>query len=145
MTRFQRLMRNLWERMRGRYYEGPDAPPRLGEAVKTFAAMHPRASRKQWIDFATHIASESYKSGYVRGLEWAERDLDRRDPGIDPELLAANERHDMSWVGLQPDDEQIADIQERYADVYAHLSPEEQALNMDIAGRELGTFRIESK
>lgn len=136
-------MRNAWEWWRDRYYEGPTPPTRLTAAVKTFAAMHPRASRAQWIEFASHFAGEAYRTGYVRGLEWCERDLDRRDPMVDPEVLAANERHDMSWVGLQPDDEQVADIQERFADVYEHLSPEQQALYMDTLGREMGTYRIE--
>lgn len=133
----------MWERLRGRYYEGPTPPKRLSAAARTFAAVRPNASAAQWVEFVTDLAEESYRSGYVRGLEWCERDLERRDPVVDPEVLAANERHDMSWVGLEPDENDTAAIRKQYEDIYDHLPPEQRMLYMDTLGQHMGTFRIE--
>jgi hypothetical protein len=98
MVPINRLLRNLFQRLRGTYYEGPEAPSRLGQIVEVFAASRRRATRRQWIEFARSLAEEAYRSGYVRGYEWAERDLDRRDPAIDPEALAAVEGHEWEWL-----------------------------------------------
>ena len=97
----------------GRYYDGPEPPVRLAEMVLRFAEMYPRATKRQWVDFAARHAFEGYRAGYVRGQEWCERDLDRRDPAVDPEeaMLAAG--YDDSWLDHPVDlQDEAAPVQE---------------------------------
>ncbi len=84
MSMLTRAARRIYEKLRSMYYEGPEPPDRLAQIVVDFANSHPKANRKQWVAFAVAIAGDSYRDGYMRGLEWAERDLSRRDPTIDP-------------------------------------------------------------
>lgn len=76
MTPFARWLRRQWERLVGRYHEGPEAPDRLREMVLLFANAHPIATRQEWVDFAAGHAAQAYQSGYVRGWERSERDPD---------------------------------------------------------------------
>ena len=140
MTRAGRMFRNLLERLLGRYYEGPEPPQRIGQNVSAFATLNPRATVGDWMDFTTRYASECYRSGHVRGLEWAERDLDRRDPVTDPELLEDHRRNDWSWVQLNPSEEETKRIVAR--DPYDDMSPEDRALALDSVGRAMGTHRV---
>lgn len=84
MTRLDRFLRNLWERLRGRYYEGPDPPPRLAQEVRLFAARDP--TPEQWREFSARFAENAYRDGFARGLEWSERLWP--GPSVDPDELA---------------------------------------------------------
>jgi hypothetical protein len=98
MTPFTRLLRNLWQRARGTFYEGPEPPERLTRMAYEFTRVHQKATRSEWLVFAVKLAEESYRSGYMRGLEWAERDLDRRDPQMPPEEAIKHMKgHDWAW------------------------------------------------
>jgi hypothetical protein len=140
MTRLGRWIRNFIEWFLRRYYEGPDAPPRLAQNVTAFAALHPHATVAEWMEFSSRFANECYRTGYVRGLEWAERDLDRRDPVDDPEVLLDKRDNDWSWVNMAPNDEEMRRIVS--SNPYDHLSPEERLLALDSVGRYYGTHRI---
>jgi hypothetical protein len=98
VTRFGRLVRNLIERWLKRYYEGPLPPRRLDQMVVVFANMHPKATRAEWVLFAARHADEAYRTGWVRGFEWCERDLLRRDPQIDPEAAMLMHGMDPEWI-----------------------------------------------
>ena len=87
MTALTRFLKRLAEKFAGKYYEGPDAPERLREMVVSFANDHPKASVGEWTEFASFLAEEAYKSGYVRGFEYTERTFDWR-PDLPPEVLA---------------------------------------------------------
>lgn len=97
MTPFGKLARGLLERLAGTFYEGPTPPARLGEMVVAFANENPNATRRQWIEVATEHARECYRSGFVRGAEWAERDFKSRMPSVRPEELADALDHDWRW------------------------------------------------
>jgi hypothetical protein len=97
VTRLARFVRNILEMLLARFYEGPEPPKRLAEMVLVFANMHPRATRAEWTAFAQAHANETYRTGYVRGLEFAERDLDRR-PKDDPERLMAAMGYGDGWL-----------------------------------------------
>lgn len=122
LTPARKFLRNLWERWRHRYYEGPEAPDRLSQVVLEFAAINGKATKGEWIEFAAGLARESYRSGYVRGHEWAERDLDRRDPLMDPEVVAEHEGHDWEWIPFGQEaapselDEVVPDVEEPVED-----------------------------
>lgn len=94
MTPFQRFLRNLVERVRKRYYEGPEPPPRLAQEVRVFAALHPQATADEWREFAALHASIAYRDGFTRGLEWNERLWP--GPDEDPEVVAEREAHGFS-------------------------------------------------
>ncbi len=96
MTPFVRLLRNVWERLFGKFYDGPEPPERLTQMVQLFMIAHPFATRQQWAQFASKHSGETYKSGYVRGFEWAERDLDRK-PTDHLEVMQHLEAHGWSW------------------------------------------------
>jgi hypothetical protein len=70
-----------------------------------FANLHPRATVMEWINFATEHGAECYRSGYMRGVENAERDPN--EPEIPPEEIAdvvmpgwRDRAYDFNW---QPD------------------------------------------
>lgn len=96
MTPFVRLAKRAVERLFGVWSEGPEPPDRLREMVLMFANDHPRATRRQWLEFAAAHAQECYRTGYQRGYESSERDPEaqpwRRQ---DPEELA--EQHLPGW------------------------------------------------
>lgn len=94
MTPFQRFCRKLYERLRDRYYEGPDPPPRLHDEVRVFAALNPQATASEWKDFAARHADVAYRDGFTRGLEWNERLWP--GPAEDPEVVAEREAHAFS-------------------------------------------------
>lgn len=94
MTPFGRWVRNGLERLLGRFEEGQDAPPRIREQVLAFANHFPKATREQWVAFAAGFAEECYSSGYVRGVEWAEREP--RPTGATPEQIA--DLIDPTWI-----------------------------------------------
>ena len=45
------------------------------EMARRFARMRLGATRGEWLDMSIKLARSAYRAGYVRGLEWAERDL----------------------------------------------------------------------
>ena len=76
---------NLVQKALGTYFEGPNPPPRIAKAVEEFGKVKPSP---EWEIWATTFAEECYRSGYMRGLEWAERDYHRHKPIDDPEVQA---------------------------------------------------------
>lgn len=109
MTPLGKLIRRTTERALGRYYEGPEPPKRLRQVAEEFVATHPKATRSEWLEMAVSLAEAAYKEAYDRGLGWADRDLDRRDPVDDPEALAEIEAHDWDWTGGAPTSDETAD------------------------------------
>lgn len=141
MTRFGRMLRNVVEKLLTRFYEGPQPPQRISEQVVAFALMHPQATREEWAQFTTRLAAGSYRDGFTRGFEWAERDLDRLDHG-DPERVAELEAHDFVWhaPGHLTSDE----LKERVeGDFYETLDDDDQkARYLDAVGRYQGGYRL---
>ena len=95
--RVRRWLLERLERAEGTYEESQAPPARIREAVISFANEHPRATRGEWIDFAAHFAEECYGSGYIRGVEWVERDPEafENPTGLSPEELA--DQFDPTW------------------------------------------------
>ena len=89
---FGRWLVRVAERLARRYYEGPDPPRRIAQAVDSFVVLHPKASRWEWTEFARLQCEESYRSGYVRGVERSVRD---RDYSVEPHLLEAARRREL--------------------------------------------------
>lgn len=141
VTRFGRMIRNIAERLLGRFYEGPAAPPRLAEQVAAFAVMNPKATREEWATFATRLAIGSYRDGFTRGFEWAERDLDRLDFG-DPERVAELEAHDFEWHA--PAHLTSTQLAERVEGEFYETLPDDEAKAryLDAVGRYQGGFRL---
>jgi hypothetical protein len=92
-----RLVKRMAERLLGTWREGPEPPARLRDLVLLFATDHPYATRRDWVDFTIRTVDECYRSGYIRGIERAERDPDAR-PWADfsPEEVA--DRLDPEWL-----------------------------------------------
>ena len=95
MTPLAKFVRNVVQRAAGVFHEGPNAPERLGEQVLDFANENPKATRKQWADFARAMASQAWREGFVRGWEHGERDPDPPWKNLPPELVA--DAHDPDW------------------------------------------------
>lgn len=125
MTRAGRLLRNLLERLLGRYYEGPEPPARLREQVLVFAGSNRRATRAEWVEFAAGIAGEAWRTGYHRGLEWSERDLVRRDPVRDPEELVRAMGEGDRWLDVPVDLDDPAEVVQEAPDVVRELKREQ--------------------
>lgn len=96
MVPVKRLVRNIAEKVLGVFYEGPQPPIRIKAAVEIFAQTCPNAIPDAWAAFAVTHAEECYRTGYVRGLEDAERDSDTQ-PEHDPEIIARE--LDQDWGG----------------------------------------------
>ncbi len=114
MTPLKRAVRNSRRRARGSFYWGPSMPDRFLLLIAEFARRHPRATRAGWAEMAAHLAGQAYRSGYVRGYEWAERDLERRDPAEDPEAAADREGHGWEWRdgSFGPPDHELGETDE---------------------------------
>lgn len=140
-TRLARWMRGLAERFAERYYEGPEPPMRLAEQVVAFAKANPEATRGEWGKYAVALAQSAYRSGYVRGIEWAERDLDKLEPG-DPELLSELERHDFLWHA--PEALTTRELAERVGGDFLETLPDDaaRARVLDQLGHHAGSFRV---
>jgi hypothetical protein len=88
LTPFLKLLRTLFERMFGRWYEGEDPPMRFEKVVCEFAGFYPRATRGEWGEFALKFAQQAYREGYQRGMERSERVPGDALPELPPELAA---------------------------------------------------------
>ncbi len=97
MTPLKKWLRNRAEKWLHQHYEGPAAPKRLREEVIAFANLHPHATRDKWVAFATDFANQCYESGYLRGVEWAERDPDAFDASLPPDMIADQMDPDWRW------------------------------------------------
>ena len=95
-SRVGRWLRRFLEKRLANYYEGPDAPERLAEMVVWFANANPHATRAEWVEFAALHAAECYRSGYVRGYEYSERDPVVRE--FQPEEVADALYPDWRWA-----------------------------------------------
>jgi hypothetical protein len=72
----------------GVYDEGERPPERLGQQVIVFANLYPHATRQAWATFAISLVNDAYKTGYIRGVEWVERDPVERTMPWTPEEFA---------------------------------------------------------
>ena len=95
MTPFRKLLNRFIEKATGEFYEGPEPPKRVEDMVVMFANDHPKATRKEWVDFATELVGEAYRIGWTRGYEATERTFDWRSD-IPPEELA--DMIDPTWI-----------------------------------------------
>lgn len=140
-------MSRFAERLAHRYYEGPEPPERLTEHVLAFAAAHPTATRGDWIAFASAFARSSYRAGYVRGVEWVERDLDKLSPES-LEVVAHAQAYDFEWhapEGLTA--QQLAEqVQPGASELEQYLDalPDDasRARVLDVLGLHGGNFRV---
>jgi hypothetical protein len=110
MVPAKRMLRNMAQRIAKVFYEGPEPPKRIAVAVAEFVRASPHATQQEWSAFALHFAQECYRTGYVRGLEWSERDIERRDPAVDPEAFVEAAQNDMSFERDENDPPPITDV-----------------------------------
>jgi len=125
MTRFTKWLRKRVEKWLNRYYEGPEVPPRFFQYAIDFMHTYPAATKRQWLQFSLRLAEESYKSGFVRGFENAERD--ESEPEIDPDVLADAtmpgwRSRPMSTVVPEDMDDPVQDARDEGHDLEVHLS-----------------------
>lgn len=92
-VRVKSWIRRKLEEWMGEYSEDGSPPDRLRLEVLSFAEMYPNATRGQFVDFAARFAGECWRAGYIRGVEWAERDPD--EVAASPEQLA--DKFDPEW------------------------------------------------
>jgi hypothetical protein len=126
--RVQRWVRGWAERMLRRSYEGPEPPKRLEQEYRLFLLQHPLASPDEVHEHAIRFAEESYRAGWTRGYEAAQRE---EEPGV----------HD--WV--IPEGEHVARALAAGADPndpLAFVEPEELARFEDLLGQAHGTHRV---
>jgi hypothetical protein len=99
LTPFARWWRKVRESLQARYYEGPHPPRRLNEIVLAFANEHPAATRLEWVTFAIEHARETYRTGWVRGMEYTERSPEERTAirTADPDAAADMLDPDWKW------------------------------------------------
>lgn len=91
--RARKWLRQRFEKWAGSFYDGPRPPEeRLRQQATDFANMYPHATRAMWVNFAAGLAEEVWKSAYLHGVEWTEReemdalpDPDHEMDQIDPE------------------------------------------------------------
>ena len=135
MTPFKKALRRLVEKMVGRFYEGPEPPPRIAEEVIAFRRLYPDASVNEWSAFTQRIAENSYRDGFVRGFEWAERDLDSK-PKDDPDVLFEQMQH--AWAPSDDPDVRLAMMLGDPHDPLANADPEAKAALFDELGARQG-------
>ena len=131
--RVRRWLRDKFEQTIGVYYEGEEPPRRLREQVISFANLYPRATRAEWAEFAASFAEECYRAGYLRGVEWVERD-EQRDPNAPtPEEIANDMDPDWIWrplVKLEDGSYVVGDIRPEHEEI------EDQIDRLKVRARE---------
>lgn len=92
----KKFLFKLAEQYVDRFYEGLQAPPRIAATILEFKRSHPNATPDQWEAFATAFAGRSWREGFVRGFENAERDPKLRDQWkrLPPDAIADREHPD---------------------------------------------------
>ena len=69
-----------------------------------FANDHPRATRREWVEFASYFAGETYRTGFVRGWEMDLRTAEKPWHGEPPELIANALDPGWEWAPAVLDD-----------------------------------------
>lgn len=87
--------RKFVEKFFDEYYEGPSPPDRLRLEAQAYAAMNPNALISDWVDFAALLARQSWREGWVRGYENAERDPEPFRDDLPPDVVA--DMLDKTW------------------------------------------------
>lgn len=106
--RVKKWVRKRLELFAGTYEEGADPPNRIRKQVEAFASLNPHATRAEWIEFAARFSGETYAAGYIRGVEWAEREPDAGVvPGL-PEAIADD--LDPEWRNVPIGDLRLNDV-----------------------------------
>jgi hypothetical protein len=85
-NRAKKWLRSKVDQWADRFYEGPQPPARFRAHTILFANLYPTATRKEWMDFAVDLANEAYRSAWINGVEWSERDP--KPPAATPEEIA---------------------------------------------------------
>lgn len=138
MGKIREWLRKLYDKLRGRFYEGPDPPERLRQAVNAYASMGEH-TMGDWIEFASRLAEESYRSGYLRGVEWHDRAAEHGDPTDKLEQLALQERgHGWSWIDQVPAEADMARLVESESDLLERMSPEARLRYEDRIAQQYG-------
>ena len=99
-SRFTRWLVRMLDRWLGRYYEGPDVPPRVTEEFRIWMRLNPDAAPACVEGYAVALLEAAYRDGFVRGYEWQERGWE--GPAIAPEVLAEIEQQNWSLADLNP-------------------------------------------
>lgn len=136
-----RLLRDTFERLTARFYEGPEPPPRLRDEVLMFRLMQPNASVAAWVEFAIGLAEQSYRSGFTRGFAWHERSLAEQRPDS-PERIADAEANAWSLADNNPELRAALDSGVDPNDPLAGVPPEARAAFFDQLGIYWGTHRV---
>lgn len=95
--RVKKWLRARLEKWAGTFYEGPEPPERFRDHAVFFANLNPRATREEWVEFATELSRETYSAGYYRGYEASERERgDAEDfTTLPPDIIA--DQMDPEW------------------------------------------------
>lgn len=141
MKSVRQVVRGMLERALGHLADGPEPPPRLRETVLMFRVTYPAATASDWENFAIVHATDAYRSGFLRGLDWSMRELDEMDPDA-PERLADLAAHDWSLADTIPTMREMLETRRDPNDFLGHLPPEERADVVDQLGRYFGGFRV---
>jgi hypothetical protein len=140
VTRLGRWLLHIVERVIGRYYEGPTPPRHVREEVRLFRVVHPHATADQWEEFAAMMAENCYRSGFVRGYEWQERDWP--GPEVEPEQLAEATAHDWSLAESDPDLAALLESGVNPEDPLAGVDADARARLYDAMGMIGETHRV---
>lgn len=95
-ARVKRWIRVMLEKLLGYFYEGEAPPARLREIVTVWANEHPSATRAEWLAMVEEWGDEVYRTAYLRGVEYVERDPSFWDD-IDPDSIADMIDPDWRW------------------------------------------------
>jgi hypothetical protein len=106
-SRVMRWLMKLVEKWQQRYYEGPEAPPRLGEELRLWLALNPDATRETIAGYCQVLLDAAYRDGFTRGYDWTERGWDKS--GEDPEAIAETLSQDWSLAESNPRVRRILD------------------------------------
>lgn len=100
MTLLARFIRDLLERLLGRFHEGPEPPKRITEQARLFRSLaRETPTEDEWEAFTVELAEAAYRDGYLRGLYMLERSEfspARYERELEEQTLAA----DPKWAAV---------------------------------------------
>lgn len=139
MSALLRFFRKTLEKLTERYYEGPEAPPRLRDEVLLFRAMYPGLTTEDVVMFACAAVDDAYRQGFTRGYEWRERGLLEVDNIA--ERIADESAH--AWdMGQDTPLRTVLETGVDPTDPLSGVPPEARAEFFDNLGMYFGTHRV---
>jgi hypothetical protein len=68
-------LRKFIDKLTKHCYDGPDLPLRFRDEILLFRVTYPIGGIEECIQYAISVAEKAYQAGFLRGIEWQDKQL----------------------------------------------------------------------